>query len=50
MSGGSVYESKNDDNSGSVLAYDFWTPPPLINFLHDHLIFRKIIIVYVVFI
>ena len=27
---------------GSVLVYDFWTPPP-VNFVHDHLFFTKFI-------
>ena len=33
---------------GSVLVYDFWTPPtpPPINFVHDHLFFSKFIIIY----
>ena len=29
---------------GSVLENDFWTPP--INFVHDHLFFNKINIIY----
>ena len=32
--------------SGSVLVNDFWTPPPPINFVHDHLFFSKFIIIY----
>ena len=31
---------------GSVLVYDFWTPPPPINFVHDHLFFSKFIIFF----
>ena len=31
---------------GSVLVYDFWTPPPPINFVHDQLFFSKFIIIY----
>ena len=31
---------------GSVLVNDFWTPPPPINFVHDHLFFSKFIIIY----
>ena len=28
------------------IAGDFWTPPPPINFVHDHLFFSKFIIIY----
>ena len=33
---------------GFVLVYDFWTPPspPPINFVHDHLFFSQIIIIF----
>ena len=31
---------------GSVLVNEFWTPPPPINFVHDHLFFSKFIIIY----